>query len=117
MTLVEKINCIGEQSICKLLYNGEVVALRVKLFNPNTDKFEYSDFLLKVVSDNVAIRDFINSLQSQMPVEELISNNGKLVTKAELENNYMVDELVDYSRAVDVLSRFRDVHLQLLRMQ
>ena len=49
MTLTEKLNYVKQSELYKLAYNGKVLGLRVKIFNSETEKFNYYDFELDLI--------------------------------------------------------------------
>ena len=109
MTLREKLENINKSEIIKLMYDGKVLGLRVKVFNVNTDVFEYYDFTLNTISGNQSVKNFINSLQNNMNSVDLIEHNGILASNEEINGSIIVKEFKTEHDAIRVLSQVKTI--------
>lgn len=105
MTLREKLDKIKESEIFKLVYNGKVLGLRVKSFNVVTDKFDYYDFELSIITNQNVI-NFIRSIKDMKSVELIRTGNGLLISESEQKQGVVVGEFEDESDAIRVLQQF-----------
>lgn len=105
MTLREKLDKIKESEIFKLVYNGKVLGLRVKSFNVVTDKFDYYDFELSIITNQNVI-NFIRSIKDMKSVELIRTGNGLLISESEQKQGVVVGEFEDESDAIRVLQPF-----------
>lgn len=93
-----------ESKIYKLLYNGKVVALRVKSYNINTQSYEYYDFETKFVTSNENIRTFLKAQQSKFGELQLKAVGTTLATQDEIDGKINVIEFKDEANAISILA-------------
>lgn len=108
MTLAEKLNLIKQSELYKLAYNGKVLGLRVKIFNSETEKFNYYDFELDLIKSKDLI-EFVKSLHGMKSIA-LKMQNDLLLSGAEINNNVVIQEFKDTGVAEDVLSKLRLIY-------
>ena len=108
MTLFEKLEHIKQSELYKLAYNGKVLGLRVKIFNSETEKFNYYDFELDLIKSK-DLKDFVKGLQSMKSIA-LKEHNGLLMSGAEINNNIVIQEFKDTGVAEDVLSKLKLIY-------
>jgi hypothetical protein len=108
MTLQEKLSYIKQSEIFKLKFEGNILGLRTKYFNVNSDSFEYYDFELDVIQ-NQKVRNFLNTL-SMNSIDLHRNGNGLLISDDEEKNNVIVKEFKDEDDAVRVLSVFPKIY-------
>lgn len=92
MSIFSEFEKLTKAKICQLVYNNEIVAYRVRLYDTDKRKYILNDFYLDIVEDE-EILEFIRVNTSQINKMELELKNGVLVTKEELEKNVIVREL------------------------
>lgn len=100
MLLSEKISMLYKSEILRLNWQGSTVGLRVKMFNVNTDKFDYYDFSIKYVTSS-QVREFLS--RQKFKIDELYEHNGVLMTKDEIQSSYIVKEFKSEDEALDIL--------------
>lgn len=93
MTLSEKIQHIRQSEISKLVFDGKVLGLRIKIFNAETESFEYGDFELETITDNRLI-GFVKGIRGMNSIE-LHRKDGLLVSDIEETNGVVVDNITD----------------------
>lgn len=108
MTLVEKLNLIKQSELYKLSYNGKVLGLRVKIFNSETEKFNYYDFELDLIKSKELV-DFVKGLHGMKSIA-LKKQNDLLLSGAEINNNVVIQEFKDSGVAEDVLSKLKLIY-------
>lgn len=108
MTLVEKLNLIKQSELYKLSYNGKVLGLRVKIFNSETEKFNYYDFELDLIKSKELV-DFVKGLHGMKSIA-LKKQNDLLLSGAELNNNVVIQEFKDSGVAEDVLFKLKLIY-------
>lgn len=111
MTLAEKIAKVKESELSKLEFEGQVLGLRVKFFDVNTEQFLYYDFELDVVRGNKNVVKFVNSLKLVMQSIQLHRDGkGLLLSDDEIKGGVVVQEFKDEADAVQVLEKLRHVY-------
>jgi hypothetical protein len=105
MQLRDKLNNIKESEIYKLVYEGEVIGLRVKSFDVNYDRFNYYDFELSLIKDQHVI-NFINSIKDMGTIELKQTGTGLLMSDMEIKQKVIVGEFESEADAVAVLRPF-----------
>lgn len=110
MTLAEKIAKVKESELSKLVFEGEVLGLRVKFFDVNAEKFLYYDFELDVVRGNKDIVQFVKSISNMHSIKLFRDGNGLLVSKEELANKLLIQEFESEADAVRVLDPLRRIY-------
>lgn len=108
MTLVEKLNLIKQSELYKLAYNGKVLGLRVKIFNSETEKFNYYDFELDLIKSKELV-DFVKGLHGMKSIA-LKKQNDLLLSGAEINNNVVIQEFKDTWVAEDVLFKLKLIY-------
>lgn len=108
MTLVEKLNLIKQSELYKLAYNGKVLGLRVKIFNSETEKFNYYDFELDLIKSKELV-DFVKGLHGMKSIA-LKKQNDLLLSGAEINNNVVIQEFKDSGVAEDVLFKLKLIY-------
>ena len=108
MTLAEKLNLIKQSELYKLSYNGKVLGLRVKIFNSETEKFNYYDFELDLIKSKELV-DFVKGLHGMKSIA-LKKQNDLLLSGAELNNNIVIQEFKDSGVAEDVLFKLKLIY-------
>lgn len=108
MTLVEKLSLIKQSELYKLAYNGKVLGLRVKIFNSETEKFNYYDFELDLIKSKELV-DFVKGLHGMKSIA-LKKQNGLLLSGAELNNNIVIQEFKDSGVAEGVLFKLKLIY-------
>lgn len=108
MTLVEKLSLIKQSELYKLSYNGKVLGLRVKIFNSETEKFNYYDFELDLIKSKELV-DFVKGLHGMKSIA-LKKQNDLLLSGAELNNNVVIQEFKDPGVAEDVLFKLKLIY-------
>lgn len=108
MTLAEKLNLIKQSELYKLAYNGKVLGLRVKIFNSETEKFNYYDFELDLIKSKELV-DFVKGLHSMKSIA-LKKQNDLLLSGAEINNNVVIQEFKDSGVAEDVLFKLKLIY-------
>lgn len=108
MTLAEKLNLIKQSELYKLSYNGKVLGLRVKIFNSETEKFNYYDFELDLIKSKELV-DFVKRLHGMKSIA-LKKQNDLLLSGAELNNNVVIQEFKDPGVAEDVLFKLKLIY-------
>ena len=108
MTLVEKLNLIKQSELYKLSYNGKVLGLRVKIFNSETEKFNYYDFELDLIKSKDLV-DFVKGLHGMKSIA-LKKQNDLLLSGAEINNNVVIQEFKDPVVAEDVLFKLKLIY-------
>lgn len=108
MTLAEKLNLIKQSELYKLSYNGKVLGLRVKIFNSETEKFNYYDFELDLIKSKDLI-EFVKSLHGMKSIA-LKMQNDLLLSGAEINNNVVIQEFKDPGVAEDVLFKLKLIY-------
>lgn len=110
MTLAEKLGMLKESELFKLVFEGRVLGLRVKIYNVNSDKFEYYDFEAELLHDKQMIR-FVNSVQKTLGTIALRRDgNGSLVSDEELKGGIKIAEFENEADAVRVLSQLQKIY-------
>lgn len=108
MTLAEKLNLIKQSELYKLSYNGKVLGLRVKIFNSETEKFNYYDFELDLIKSKELV-DFVKGLHGMKSIA-LKKQNDLLLSGAEINNNVVIQEFKDSGVAEDVLFKLKLIY-------
>lgn len=108
MTLAEKLNLIKQSELYKLAYNGKVLGLRVKIFNSETEKFNYYDFELDLIKSKELV-DFVKGLHGMKSIA-LKKQNDLLLSGAEINNNVVIQEFKDTGVAEDVLFKLKLIY-------
>lgn len=108
MTLAEKLNLIKQSELYKLAYNGKVLGLRVKIFNSETEKFNYYDFELDLIKSKELV-DFVKGLHGIKSIA-LKKQNDLLLSGAEINNNVVIQEFKDPGVAEDVLFKLKLIY-------
>lgn len=108
MTLAEKLNLIKQSELYKLAYNGKVLGLRVKIFNSETEKFNYYDFELDLIKSKELV-DFVKGLHGMKSIA-LKKQNDLLLSGAEINNNVVIQEFKDSGVAEDVLFKLKLIY-------
>lgn len=108
MTLTEKLNLIKQSELYKLSYNGKVLGLRVKIFNSETEKFNYYDFELDLIKSKELV-DFVKGLHGMKSIA-LKKQNDLLLSGAEINNNVVIQEFKDSGVAEDVLFKLKLIY-------
>ena len=108
MTLAEKLNLIKQSELYKLAYNGKVLGLRVKIFNSETEKFNYYDFELDLIRSKELV-DFVKGLHGMKSIA-LKKQNDLLLSGAEINNNVVIQEFKDSGVAEDVLFKLKLIY-------
>lgn len=108
MTLAEKLNLIKQSELYKLSYNGKVLGLRVKIFNSETEKFNYYDFELDLIKSKDLV-DFVKGLHGMKSIA-LKKQNDLLLSGAEINNNVVIQEFKDPGVAEDVLFKLKLIY-------
>lgn len=108
MTLAEKLNLIKQSELYKLAYNGKVLGLRVKIFNSETEKFNYYDFELDLIKSKELV-DFVKDLHGMKSIA-LKKQNDLLLSGAEINNNVVIQEFKDSGVAEDVLFKLKLIY-------
>lgn len=108
MTLVEKLNLVKQSELYKLAYNGKVLGLRVKIFNSETEKFNYYDFELDLIKSKELV-DFVKGLHGMKSIA-LKKQNDLLLSGAEINNHVVIQEFKDTGVAEDVLSKLKLIY-------
>lgn len=108
MTLAEKLNMIKQSELYKLSYNGKVLGLRVKIFNSETEKFNYYDFELDLIKSKELV-DFVKGLHGMKSIA-LKKQNDLLLSGAEINNNVVIQEFKDSGVAEDVLFKLKLIY-------
>ena len=101
---------IKESEIYKLVLDGDVIGLRVKVYNVELGNFDYYDFTLRTVENNKAIRDFINSNQNSFSSIKLIEYNDVYSSEDEINGTIVVKEFKDEANVVNVLRPMVDIY-------
>lgn len=108
MNLNEKIEKIKQSELYKLSFEGKVLGLRVKIYNSNTDKFNYYDFELELIKSKALI-DFVKSIENMKSIA-LKRENGMLLSGSEINNNIIIQEFEDTVAAESVLSSLKFIY-------
>lgn len=108
MTLAEKLSLIKQSELYKLAYNGKVLGLRVKIFNSETEKFNYYDFELDLIKSKELV-DFVKGLHGMKSIA-LKKQNDLLLSGAEINNNVVIQEFKDSGVAEDVLFKLKLIY-------
>lgn len=108
MTLAEKLNLIKQSELYKLSYNGKVLGLRVKIFNSETEKFNYYDFELDLIKSKELV-DLVKGLHGMKSIA-LKKQNDLLLSGAEINNNVVIQEFKDTGVAEDVLFKLKLIY-------
>lgn len=108
MTLAEKLNLIKQSELYKLAYNGKVLGLRAKIFNSETEKFNYYDFELDLIKSKELV-DFVKGLHGMKSIA-LKKQNDLLLSGAEINNNVVIQEFKDSGVAEDVLFKLKLIY-------
>ena len=108
MTLAEKLNLIKQSELYKLSYNGKVLGLRAKIFNSETEKFNYYDFELDLIKSKELV-DFVKGLHGMKSIA-LKKQNDLLLSGAEINNNVVIQEFKDSWVAEDVLFKLKLIY-------
>lgn len=108
MTLVEKLNLIKQSELYKLAYNGKVLGLRFKIFNSETEKFNYYDFELDLIKSKELV-DFVKGLHGMKSIA-LKKQNDLLLSGAEINNNVVIQEFKDSGVVEDVLFKLKLIY-------
>lgn len=108
MTLVEKLNLVKQSELYKLAYNGKVLGLRVKIFNSETEKFNYYDFELDLIKSKELV-DFVKGLHGMKSIA-LKKQNDLLLSGAEINNHVVIQEFKDTGVAEDVLFKLKLIY-------
>lgn len=108
MTLAEKLNLIKQSELYKLSYNGKVLGLRVRIFNSETEKFNYYDFELDLIKSKELV-DFVKGLHGMKSIA-LKKQNDLLLSGAEINNNVVIQEFKDSGVAEDVLFKLKLIY-------
>ena len=101
---------IKKSSISKLVYNNNIVGLRVQTYSTTKNGFSYYDFDLDTVKNNTVVRNFINANQSKFKSILLKQYNGLLVSQEEYEGKITVQEFKSENDAVEVLKPVMKVY-------
>lgn len=110
MTLAEKLAKVKESELFKLVFEGEVLGLRVKFFDVNADTFLYYDFELDVVRSNKEIVQFVKSISNMRSIKLFRDGKGLLVSKEEIANKLLIQEFENEDDAVRVLEPLRRIY-------
>lgn len=108
MTLVEKLNLVKQSELYKLAYNSKVLGLRVKIFNSETEKFNYYDFELDLIKSKELV-DFVKGLHGMKSIA-LKKQNDLLLSGAEINNHVVIQEFKDSGVAEDVLFKLKLIY-------
>lgn len=92
MSIFAEFDKLTKAKICQLVYENEIIAYRVRLYDMEKRKFTLNDFYLDIVEDEEILK-FISDNTSQIGTTTLELRNGALITKEELEQNVAVNEL------------------------
>lgn len=110
MTLVEKVAKIKESELFKLVFNGQVLGLRVKYFDANSDTFLYYDFELDIVRENKGVVHFVKSIKNMRSIQLHRDGAGLLVSDDEVKNGIIIQEFENEADAVRVLQPLSKIY-------
>lgn len=109
MSIVTEINNLRKCLLCKLVYEGEVVAYRARTYNLEKRRFEFCDFYIDDIEDS-EIRKLIDSDTLTNHKAQLILYNGNLVTEQEKTGEYIFRELENVKEKEELLKFI--IHIQ-----
>lgn len=108
MSLTEVKNNFKKSGFTALYKDNKLMAFRAKLFDEPTRTFNYYDFTLDML--NAENKEYIKSVMNTLPKAKLVSNGaGLLVTKEEMENNVIVQEIKDNTQVDNIVKRIQDI--------
>lgn len=99
-----------QSEIYKLVYNNEVLGLRVKLYNKDCDIFLYYDFDIDYVRSNEAVVNFLLTHQDKFSTIMLRANGADLTSDAELSGEVQVKEFTSEADIFNVLLPVIDIY-------
>lgn len=109
-TLKEKLEYAKKSELYKLSYNNKVLGLRVKLFDCISDKYSYYDFSMGGIDLSADLKEFINSIYSDIKTLPLILDNNLLKTKEEIDNNIIIKEFKSSHELEELLKKLKLVY-------
>lgn len=104
MSILAEFKKLTQAKIGQLIYNNEIIAYRVSLYDIDKRKFTLNDFYLDIVEDKEILK-FIEDNKSQIGKIKLELKNGVLVTQEELNQNVAINEIENKSDAENILRK------------
>lgn len=113
MRIREVLDKLAQSKICKLVYNGDVVGLRVRLYDVEKDEFRNFDFEKEYISEDKETMKLLKSVYSGLESIQLFQKGDLLVSDEELRDNYLIGEIDSVRVAVGITRKAITTYLYL----
>ena len=106
MSLKVELDKLKGSTIYRMIFKGQVLGLRVKIYDINERSYKYYDFRVSVVADSDAkLKSYLEANEGTFEMQQLHYMESKDIYASddEINGSIVVHEFKDTSRAVAVL--------------
>lgn len=101
MGIIEKLKNLKQSTIYGLMYNGNIVAYRLKYYDITAKKFLYYDISDALIKDTGIYTRLKNEKLQHL---QLYERGTLLVTQSELDNKILIDSSLSQAEAIVLVS-------------
>lgn len=122
MSIKAMFDDICKSELYRLVYEGKILGMRAKVYNKDTNTFDYYDFATNLISDK-QLQGFLKDNKNKFSPLELLEFKDKvtnpdgsetinitLMTQEEVDNKQLISEFKDKQEAEKVLNFLKKVY-------